>query len=143
MALHQVITCKYTGVKEEFYPHIMAALDKSTTYVTEISVPGSDRKGWHILTDEFDLGDLGIQIRTMGCGAGVFEPSCSEVLVFPTEWFNMDAVDRMESMTVPVEEERANQALDKYVDRLENKTTYYIGGVVLEREEVEDGEDED
>ncbi|QKQ71460.1 hypothetical protein [Acinetobacter sp. 10FS3-1] len=106
--------------------------------MTEISVPGSDRKGWHIQTDEFDLGDLGIEIRTMGCGAGVFEPSCSEVLVFPTEWFNMDAIGRMDSMVVPVEDELANKAFEKHVDHSENKTYYYMGGVILFREEVED-----
>ncbi len=141
MAVHQVISCQYNGIKDELYPHVMAALDKSTTYVTEISVPGSDRKGWHILVDELDLGDLGIEIRTLGCGAGVFEPSSSEVMVLPTEWFKEDALNSMGSMVVPVEEERANQAFEKHVDHLRNKTTYYIGGVVLEREEVEDDED--
>lgn len=142
MAVTTIITCSYSGVKDEFYPHIMNALKASTTYVTEISIPGSDRKGWHVLTDELDLGDLDIEVRTMGCGAGVFEPSCSEVLVFPAEWFNLDAIDRMESMSVPVEDELMNKAHEKHTDRSDGKTYYYMGGVSLFREEVEEGEDE-
>ncbi|MCP0917909.1 hypothetical protein MUB04_15335 [Acinetobacter indicus] len=140
MAVHTIITCSYTGIKSEFYPHIMKALDKSTVYVTEISVPGSDRKGWHVLTDELDLGDLNVEVRTMGCGAGIFEPSSNEVLVFPADWFNLDVVDRMESMNVPVEDELMNKAYEKYVDRSEGKTYFYMGGVSLFREECEEEE---
>lgn len=140
MSVQLALTSNHSAFKSEFSEHIHAIVNNTSKSVQEITVPGSSRKGWAILTDDLDLGDLNIEVRSMGCSAGVFEPYTNELYIVPQEWLNPKELKSSSCLVVPVEDERANKAFESYFDRAENKTYFYMGGIEMFREELDEDE---
>lgn len=138
MSVKLALTSNHSAFKNEFDAHIQAIVTNTTNHVQEITVPGSTRKGWAILTDDLDLGELNIEVRSMGCAAGVFEPHTNELYVVPQEWLTTKELQSPNCLLVPVEDDRANNRFESYYNHADNKTYFYVGGIEMFREELEE-----
>lgn len=134
MTVRLAIFSNIDGIKDEYRKDIARKIESSTSIATEFTVLESDRKGWHVLTDDLELGDRDIEVRSLGCGAGVFAPYTNEMYVVPVEWVKSDTLQCVRTLIVPVEDERANKPFEKYVEQAYSKTYYYMGGIEMFRE---------
>lgn len=139
MSVQFAIFSSIDGIQDDLCEAVTSFVDGASGKVTEISLPCSGRNGWHVLVDDFELGEENIEIHAMGCCVGIFEPGSNELFVVPVDWVKPETLGCVRTMIVQVEEEHANKPFEKFVEKAYSKTFYSMGGIEMFRETLDDG----
>ena len=142
MSVQFAIFSSSNGIEDELYESLVRRVESASDKVIKLSLPGAGLKGWHVFIDDFELGEENIVIRSMGCCAGIFEPSSNELFVVPLNWVKPETLKCVRTMIVHVEDENANTPFEMFVEKAYSKTFYSMGGIEMFRESLdEDSED--
>lgn len=138
MSVQFAIFSSSNGIQDELYESLIRLVESASSKVTKLSLPGAGLNGWYVLSDDFELGEENIVIRSMGYCAGVFEPSSNELFMVPLDWVKPETLKCVRTLIVQVEDENANTPFEMFVEKAYSKTFYSMGGIEMFRESLDE-----
>lgn len=115
----------------EIQAAVKLAIDSDNNVVSEIKVPGDDRRGWVASLNEFNLIEQDLEFYSLGCTAGVYNPYDDLLFVVPADWVETKALNPNDYVLAPTESENANSDFKRDLDMNPGTVTYKLCGIYI------------
>jgi hypothetical protein len=138
----QIITSSLEGIVSPVIANaVKTAVDNwsQSGASLEIKIPEVQDRAWAIDVSDIEESSRGVDIWSIGCGAGQYELSGDFLYILPEEWVNLQLL-KGDYVCAPVEAQEANKRFEKFNEFITKNLAYSAGGVTISTLAKEDEE---